>query len=192
MDKKIKNKNKGFTLMEMLIAISIFVIFVVASLSIYSATLRASQETRALTSVQKEAQFMMQVMAKRIRTSHIMYDYSGYSPSISNPTTILALEDFNGDEYYFKQVNSSIAVAINPTNPLEDGEYNLIPAENVSVESLEFFINPTTNPFVSLDVPPVSQPYVTIVMNITSSKAGQDAQLRVQQTVPQRSGVPIE
>jgi hypothetical protein len=64
-----------------------------------------------------------------------------------------------------------------------------IPASYVSIIDLNFFISPTTNPFLSLDNPPASEPYVTMVMKISSSKAAQSASLTVQQTVPQRSGV---
>ena len=184
--KKIINNQQGFSLMELLVATSIFVIIALASLSIYVATLRASQKSLALTRVQQEAQLIMQVLAKKIRTSHVNYDYSGYVKPIINPEDELALTDLAGDTYVFKKTGASAAVSVNGA-----ADKN-ISADNVIVTDLKFFINPTANPFVTLDEPPNSTPYVTVILTLSSIKASQSATLTIQQTVPQRSGVEAE
>jgi len=163
--------------MELLVATSIFVIIALASLSIYVATLRASQKSLALTRVQQEAQLIMQVLAKKIRTSHVNYDYSGYVKPIINPEDELALTDLAGDTYVFKKTGASAAVSVNGA-----ADKN-ISADNVIVTDLKFFINPTANPFIT---------YVTVILTLSSIKASQSATLTIQQTVPQRSGVEAE
>ncbi len=173
----------GFTLMEVLVSMSIFVIVSLASLSIYAATLKASQRTTALTRVQQEAQLIMSVLAKKIRTSRV--DYSYYpGGEVSNPAAALALTDASNDNYVFSfdSGNSTLTVSAN------GGEAKAIPATYVQITDLKFYINPTTNPFISLDEPPSSQPYVTLVMTVSSKKGAQTANLTLQQSVPQRSG----
>ncbi len=188
--KKLKTEEKGFTLMEVLVSASVFVIIVIAALSVYSSVLKANQKTIALTRVQREIQFTIQVLSKKIRTSVVKYSYyDGVSgePGDAGEVTILVLTDAVGDDYYFKQINGGLGVAVNATSPEEDGEYMEIPAENVTIENLSFYINPTSQPF-SLDAPPSSQPYVMLVLEVTSSQALQTASLNIQQVVPQRSG----
>lgn len=171
--------------MEVVVATGIFGVVTLASLSIYMAALRTSQETLALTRVQREAQFIMEVLAKKIRTSQVNYDYSGYNGTVVNPTDNLALIDSVGDDFLFSlnAETNSIQVTVN------EGTAREIPAANVAVNNLEFFINPTSNPFVSLDNPPTSHPYVTVVMEVHSTQADQEASLIIQQTIPQRSGL---
>lgn len=181
---KNKRKNAGFTLMEVLIATSVFVLVALASLSIYVATLKASQKTIALTRIQQESQLIMGVLAKKIRTSRVNYNYYVGGPSASGEDE-LAVTDLAGDEYVFAldTDNNSLSVEVNDSGNPQD-----IPAENVSIDDVAFFINPTDDPFITLDAPPSSQPYVTIVMTISSSKGKYSASLTIQQTVPQRSG----
>lgn len=179
----IKN-NQGFTLMEVLMATSIFAIISLASLSIYTTVLTSGQKTTALTRIQQETQFIMQVLSKKIRTARVNYDYVAYNPAISNPTNELSLIDAVGDEFVFSldKTNLTIKVAVN------GGEEKIIPSGNVNIDDLKFYINPTTNPY-SLDAPPSSQPYVTIVMTVSARQGRQSANLTVQQTVPQRSAL---
>lgn len=180
-----KLNDKGYTLLEMLVATSIFVIVAMASLAIYQATLKAGRETVALTRIQQDAQLIMQVLAKKIRTSQVDYSYANYSPAIVNPVEELALIDQVGDGYVFKKNNGALSVSVN------GGVFKDIAAANVVINNLQFFINPTTNPFISLDTPPISYPYVTIAMTISSEQGLETAGMTVQETVPQRSGVAV-
>jgi len=180
--RNIKIRQNGFTLMEMLVATSIFVLVAVSSLSIYTAALRASQKTTALVRIQQETQLIMGLLAKKIRTSLVDYDYTGYNTPLVNPEDKLALIDLLGDTYVFKKSGDTLTVSIN------DSEDKIILADYVTLDDLDFYISPTTNPFASLDEPPSSNPYVTIVMSVSSVKGQQIASLILQQTVPQRSG----
>jgi len=183
-----KRTRDGFTLMELIISMGIFVIVALAALSIYIALLRVGQRTTALTRVQQEAQFVMSLIAKKIRTSRVDYSYSAYQggTDLINGETELALIDLLDDEYVFKLSGDSITISIN------NGIERNVPATNISIVDLKFYINPSTNPFVSLEEPPSSQPYVTLVMEVSSSKGAQTASLIIQQTIPQRSGGVVQ
>lgn len=174
--------NCGFTLMEVLVATSLFALVSLASLSIYISTLKASQKSTAFTRIQQEMQIINQVLVKKIRTSRLNYDYTGYAQPLINPETELALVDEDGNTFVFKKITNSLAVSVN------GGADKIIPSTNVKIDDLKFYINPTTNPF-SLDTPPTSQPYVTILISVSSRKGAQAADLVVQQTVPQRAAL---
>ncbi len=190
MKRKNKQFKKGFTLVELMVAIGVFVIVATASLSIYMAVLNLSHETTAKTRIQQETQFLLEVLAKKIRTSLVDYDYYLAHPGIldvSGEASQLVLK-VDSDQYIFKQKDSSIAVGFNPAS---ENDYKIIPTTNVSISDLKFFINPTTNPY-SLSAPPASQPYVTISLEVSSVRGRQSASLLVQETVPQRSGGEID
>jgi prepilin-type N-terminal cleavage/methylation domain-containing protein len=184
--------NHGFSLMELLVSMSVFVIVATASLSIYASILKAGQRTTLLTGIQQESQLIMTVLAKKIRTSRLNYDYAGYADGIQEPEIELSLTDLVGDSYLFKYdaENTTLSVTVTPSDGVA-GEEKLMPASQVKIDDLKFFINPKTNPF-SLDAPPTSQPYVTIVMTVSSTKGKQSASLVIQQTVPQRSGGVVD
>ena len=183
--------NSGFTLMEILISMSIFVIFTLAILSIHSFTLRASQKTLAANRIQGEAQLIMESLAKKIRTSRVNYDYSGYAGGIGSYEEELSIVDLSDTEYVFFLEDESLKVKIKESGAVEYNDPYAIPTTLVSVDVLKFIIQPTTSPF-DIDTPPETQPRVTMVITFSSIKAGQTASLTVQQTIPQLSGGVLE
>jgi len=172
----IKNKNierRGFTLMEVLVSMSIFVILTLAILTVHTQVLHTSQQTLAYNRIQQEAQLIVD------------YDYNGYSSPVTNPEDELALEDLTGSTYVFSLSGDSLVVSV------DGGDQQPIPSQYVNVSDINFYIEPTSSPF-NIDTPPETQPRVTMVITFTSSKADQTASLTVQQTVPQRSGGIVE
>jgi len=177
-----KNDERGFTLMETLIAISVFIVISTVSLSIYMATLRASQRTKAMTRVQSEAQLIMSVLAKKVRNSEVKYSHYG-ELSVNVPVEELALVDEYGTEYVFAydQDNSRLTVNSIP-----------IPTSRVEVTNVKYYISPATDPetlitsFEQGAVDNLPLPYVTLVMTVSSTVAGETSSLVVQQTIPQR------
>ena len=171
--------------MEVLVSMSIFVILTLAILTVHTQVLHTSQQTLAYNRIQQEAQLIMEVMAKKIRTSRVDYDYNGYSSPVTNPEDELALEDLTGSTYVFSLSGDSLVVSV------DGGDQQPIPSQYVNVSDINFYIEPTSSPF-NIDTPPETQPRVTMVITFTSSKADQTASLTVQQTVPQRSGGIVE
>jgi len=186
MNKNKKNK-KGFTLIEIIVSLSIFTLSTLAIMSVYMATLKAGRKTTTLTRVQRESQLIMEVLAKKIRTSRVDYTYAydTYDEAgIVGDEPELALTDLTDTNYVFKfdSINNSMTISV------DGGVDKIIPMTDVNITDLKFYINPTTNPW-SLDAPPPSEPYVMMVMNISSTRGEFTENLTVQQTIPQRSGV---
>ncbi|MDD5290336.1 MAG: prepilin-type N-terminal cleavage/methylation domain-containing protein [Patescibacteria group bacterium] len=205
-DRKIKihKQYKGFTLMEVLVAMSIFIIVALASLTVYAAILKASQKTTAYTRIQQEAQLIMGVLAKKIRTSRVNYQYYADKYDIALKTENiyndvinddgekeLALVDAAGTNYLFATSTDSLTVSSKASGEDDYGEAVAIPSQLVEIRDLIFIIQPLSYPF-DINLPPVSQPRVTIVITFASSKGAQTASFTVEETVPQRSGGVVE
>lgn len=178
-------KERGFTLLEITIALGIFVILFTLTLGIYAASLKAEQRTIQMSKLQKEAQLIMEVVAKKIRSSKINYNYYGGTVDTINGEDSLALLDRSNNQVVFRLGLDSIEVCSSDCQGT--GIFNAIPAQDVKVTSLVFFIKPASNPF-SLDAPPSEFPKVTMVMNLETEKGGVKQDLSIQQTVPQRLG----
>lgn len=180
-------KNIGFTLLEMVIAMGIFIVLFTLTLGIYSYSLKAEQRSMQLAKLQKEAQLIMEVIAKKIRTSRVDYDfYGGTIPDTEEYTEELALRDRNGDLVVFKLKGESIGIC-GFGACISDDEYSAIPADEVTVTTLKFFISPLISPF-SLDEPPTQYPKITIIMNLRLATVRNSRDLLIEQTIPQRLG----
>lgn len=179
---KLKNQS-AFTLLEMTIALGIFVILITSTLGIYSYSIKAEQRTIQISKLQKEAQLIMEIIAKKIRSNRVDYTYYGGSVDGAGGETVLALLDKSNQQTVFRLHNNSIEVCIEDCG-LEEN-FNALPASDVIVDDLKFFISPARNPF-SLDAPPVEFPKVTAVITLKNTRAGVTRNLFVQQTLPQR------
>ena len=173
---------RGFTLTEMLVSVSIFLIFTTISLGIYTSTVRAEKKSLSLARVQQEAQFVMEFLAKMIRTSEI--DYAAYpGGAIPSATTQLILRNASGDQYVFNYVPSAKAITVS----VNGQPSRQISSTLISVTDLNYYITPATTPYQGEGQPPTGQPRATTVMRFSSTLSNQQAQMLVQQTVPQRS-----
>ncbi|HOY56351.1 MAG TPA: prepilin-type N-terminal cleavage/methylation domain-containing protein [bacterium] len=180
---KFKNNRalKGFTLMEILVAMSIFVMVALVSLSIHSFILRASQKTIAYNRAQQDVQMIMESLAKKIRTSRV--DYAAYAGGVINSggENNLHLIDLADNTHSFFVENQELKVQYG------SAPAQTIPSDLIKIINLKFYIQPLSYPF-DINEPPVTQPRVTIVMQVEATKGGQKAGFTIQQTVPQRSG----
>ncbi|MFH1890918.1 MAG: hypothetical protein ABIJ91_05150 [Candidatus Kuenenbacteria bacterium] len=182
-----KGNLTGFTLLEMVIAMGIFIILFISVLGIYSYSIQAEQRSTQLSKLQKEAQLIMEVLAKKIRTSKVYYDYYGGSiPTDEDYVETLALIDKNNDITVFVLKDESIGICGQGACALDE-DFSTIPAQDITITSLKFFISPTADPF-SLDNPPTAYPRITTVINFRHIQGKYQRDLLVQQTVPQRLG----
>jgi len=178
------SKNQtGFTLLEMTIALGIFVVLFTSTLGIYTYSIKAEQRTIQISKLQKEAQFIMEIIAKKIRSGKL--DYAFYVTPI-NPAGVstLALLDSSGNPTVFKFESQNIKVCT--TSCALGSNFFDIPPADVVVASLKFFIEPVANPFTTINEPPTEFPKVTIVIDLENTRYGHTRHLVVQQTVPQR------
>lgn len=189
----IKNsfvQQAGFTLLEMTVSMGVFLVLFTLTLSIYSSTLNTERQSVQLSKLQKEAQLIMEIIAKKIRTGKVDYDF--YTPLSQvdsvNGETELALLDKYGNPTLFRYNNNSLEVCTlecgTQSAPNNDN-FNVIPASDIIINSLTFFIVPATNPFTTNNQNP-EFPKVTVVVNLENTIGKATRNLIIQQTVPQR------
>lgn len=75
-NKKINNK-KGFTLVEVVVAIGMFVIIIAASSGIFARLFKSYRGAKNVNENMKNAQFALNLMSKTFRTSSVKYYIAG-------------------------------------------------------------------------------------------------------------------
>jgi len=178
--------NKGFTLVELLVSMAIFVTSVVAISTLFSYSNRTQMSTKVISEVQSDARFAIEVISQHIRRSSIYYNSAQYGGEISsNPVEVLVLEDLSGDFVWFRK---GVCGGVGCVEMSEDGlSWSSLTPPGVSVNLLKFYISPSTDPF-SDNPSSNQQPKVTVVMSTSANNAqgGSVAPFYIQTTVSSR------
>lgn len=171
-----KNKEKGFTLAEMLVAVSVFILIMAATVAIFVSVVRAQRKAQALRAVLDDSRYSLELMARQIRMAKI--DYDAYGGSVTEPQETLYLIDSQGTSHIFSF----------RSNRLEfDG--GVVTSDNVFLDDLKFYINPEASPYTSGSEDEHSR--VTIVFSATgkygqSDKPQEESHIDIQTTVSNR------
>lgn len=206
----------GFTLVEMLVAVSIFSVVVIASTDIFIRTQRAQRQAAALEKVQDTTRFLLTRIAQELRTGHIDYEY--YKTSLTaDPHTItsdtaiasetLAIKNTDGKTLLFtvrqkdhtdfggvcgsdEKTAPCLVLAVPDTN-----QHERATPEGYTIQKLAFYITP---PVDSLaidnalnDYPSDIQPRVTLMLSARGDLPGisKPIDLSVQTTLSSREYV---
>lgn len=163
-------KTSGFTLVEMLVTMSIFITALTILSAIFLLTNKSQRKTQALQEVQTDARYAMEVLSQQVRRGNIDYDYYGGSID-SNPQTILALRDPSNNQILFRfDAGSRGRLQISQDG---GGIWTDITPQNLSLQSLYFYLSPSANPFANQPLNN-QQPLVTI--NLASKSVTVDGQ----------------
>jgi len=109
--KKIKRltlpNSSGFTLIEMIVSVGIFIIIMVVILETFLVSSRLQQKTTAVLDAQAEARFVLETITRKIRAGYIFYDH--YGGSITNPEDEFSIVDIydNGTTFFLEQTAAS-------------------------------------------------------------------------------------
>lgn len=130
-----ESKNKsGFTLIEMLVAMAIFIIVIGVYMSIFVSTTKMHAKIIAIQKVQNEIRYVTEILSSNIRMGTINYDYYD-EETTSNPKTVLALIDNAGDTIFYR-VSGGIFQTASDFN----GSWTNISYGNVYFNRMDFYI----------------------------------------------------
>ena len=179
----------GFTLVEILISMAIFVTALTAVSAIFVFASDSQQKTLAISNTQADIRFAMEVISQQIRRGSIDYASSQYGGTISsNPQDVLVLRDSSNNQVWFRRNTSSGRGIVEMS---EDGStwVDLTPP-SVSVDVLKFYLSPTTDPFINSPTTN-QQPMVTVTMVSSSTETGAETLLPtyIQTTIASRQYV---
>lgn len=175
--KKIKRlKNKGFTLIEVLVSLVISSMILVSVMGSYWVLIKANKSAEISRGLQKETNFAMIRMADSIRNFSIDYEsYAFGSGAVCESLDINSCQNLcvKGNVYQHKNGNLFMN-----DQPLFSNKYK--------VEDVYFLTAPGANPFENLDNRSLQlQPRVTIFIKVFS-KENPAIKLEIQTTVSSR------
>jgi len=148
-------KSKGFTLVELLVAMTIFIAVISVVVVIFTRALEVQRRTFALQDVQDNARYALEAIAREIRMADVVTGEGGYEE--------LDIINYKGEEVKFKwfldeaQKQLKVKRGDNPYNPLT--------SEDVELTNLQFYVRKCTIAPPIIDI----QPRVTISMGLRSA-----------------------
>ncbi len=173
--KNIKKINKfrfdsdgGYSLIELLVSIAVFVIIISVNSNIFISAIRGQEKAIATQNVSDSARYLMEVMSKELRVARI------------NSFVLVGSDDLSFTSGAEHRLNKTIRFYLDAGNVMFDDDTTdanpakaITSSKNVIVSNLIFTI-------ISQPIPPVigsppTQPKITIVIDVksrgTSSKA---------------------
>ncbi len=116
-----KNKNKsankkkivgekGFTLIEVLISISIFSIIIGTVILFSVRTIEAHTKSQAMQNAIENSRFAIETLNKKIRTSHQLSDDDGDSSQFESSSEIFFIDNVDGSRYCYKFLADKLVV----------------------------------------------------------------------------------
>lgn len=204
---------RGFTLVEMLVVMTIFSTLILAATDIFIRVQRIQRKAAGLQQIQDVTRFLTTRMTREIQAGSIDYDYyidstgnlittipntTGDAYSITSET--LALRTVDGEQLIFTtRPNSSTdflcsTIAKNPTcfimaKPFVNQSERADP-DGYTVKKLRFYITPAKNPFAidstTNDYKANAQPRVTIFLSAQATVSGVNFPINIQTTVSTR------
>jgi len=168
-------KNQGFTLLEIVVVISIFSILVVLVTNVFMLVMRAQQQTAQRQSTASVLRGVTETIARQVRVSEI--DYAAYGGAIAGSLPyqiVLNLRDQSGTAIQYL-LDTADGGKIKVTNGANSA-YLTDPAL-MKVIKLNFYISPSTDPFVDERCAGNTAPngcLATIMCTVTDSASAQN------------------
>jgi prepilin-type N-terminal cleavage/methylation domain-containing protein len=193
-------QQRGFTLMEMLVAITVFTTLIVTATNIFMLASRSERKVFDMESMQASARFTLEAIAREIRTGLIDYAYyTNRQLMMQTPEKVLALIDSEETPIKFYESNENnedrcLDENSRPCLLVEVGSLAPVPLspKGTKVRALNFYISPEQDPFV-FDVVSYSyltntQPSVTVVLSLESAgrRFNEQSSLDLQTTIASR------
>ena len=132
-------KNKGFTLVEMLVSIALFTIVLVVILSSILTVIDVSRKSQSLAIVMNDMNFVLENITRSVKTGSLKYD----DPKTSE-SRIIVEEDLDGEvreiEYYFFEVGSKGKIFKKITVEDEEKSDVSITSDNIDIDKAVFSV----------------------------------------------------
>lgn len=158
---------KGFTIIEAVVATGVFAFVVASALGVYMAVLRLDSKSRAERSVQQNARFIMDYLAKEIRNGAIDYSGTNDVDTLTIFNQLSQEEIFNYNTAGCNEGAGDVTQCVLQLTKTGIGTTNLN-SSDVRITRLRFFLDPDADPF-NLDNDTHMQPHVTVVMRVESA-----------------------
>lgn len=159
---KLPGKQKGFTLIEAVVATSVFAFVVSAVLGVYISITQLDSKTRSQRAVTQNARYIMEYLGKEIRNGTVNYAaYPGQNANNTETNAYIINQAGESERFYISGTDLKLEKAAGTTN---------LNSSSVRVTNFKVLVGPSTTPFTVAASPTVNeQPRVTIIMELTSN-----------------------
>jgi prepilin-type N-terminal cleavage/methylation domain-containing protein len=177
---KLKNKNRGFTLVEMLVAVALFVLITTFSLGAVLSVFDANRNAQASKTVVDNLNFSIENMARTMRFGdHYYCGISNDEEAVNNCSgggNSISVT-FSGTRVVYKLENGIIKRSDNG-----GANYSDITSYDTVIESLKFYV------FGSDLSPNTEQPYIVVVIKgYVGSKPTLQSSFLIETLISQRT-----
>lgn len=198
-DKRNPQDDRGFTLMEMLVALGLFSIIMSVGMDIYLLAGRAQRKVFSLERLQSDARFAMEAITREVRTGSIDYAYyATRGTGIGLPDTELALVSSDNTRLRFHRSDASneSACADEESRPcllvtVDGNAPASITPKGAKLNSVGFYVAPAFDPFEFTATGWQSnvQPHVTVVLGLQSvgERVNESVEINLQTTATSRA-----
>lgn len=176
---KLFKQQSGFTLVEILITLAVFVTLSTVISSIFLNVNKLQQRTAVLQRVQNEGRYMIEKIAREIRAREVEYPLEA-----DNPQDLLNFRpDEQGQVLNIKYVDSDGDGGKDSISYIIDDEAAQLNATDVEVTKLLFFVSPILEDVWSQAPASNLQPRVTILLGLKSKNRLMPIETTVQTTI---------
>lgn len=164
----------GFTLMEAIVAVSVFAIAATSIVGVYLSVQRLNQASAALQALQQNGRFMTEDITKVVRNGQVDYARYGGGGVPQPATPHLYLLDRDRVQIDIYQSGNNLVL-----DKLGVGSTNFSGTE-VAIKNFQVYVSPAANPFAGGAVK--EQPTVTLYLDLESNINARDKTRYVLQT----------
>lgn len=135
MKKNYAQKNRGFTLVEMLVSIALFAIVLVITLGSIMTIVDVNRKSQSLTIVMNDLNFALENITRSVKTGDIQV-------SDSSPSLLYVIEDLKNEKrnIIYKFDNGKITRKIKPEGDSTWSEEVAITSDQIKIETASFTI----------------------------------------------------
>lgn len=163
MYQKNKNFNSGFTLIEVLVTLTLFSAASFLAMGAYSSAINLERKGSATRSVHQNLTFLTEYLGKEIRNGRI--DYSAYSGG----TIPVGSQDYLNLKTRGSTLEQvRISLSNNKIQVTKNGASSFITDDSVKINRLDFYVKPDTE---CVSTPCSQQQRVTVVLEIESNSS---------------------
>ena len=180
-----KESSAGFTLVELLVVVTIFVVLLLMIINVFILTQKREREILAQERALSSARLLLEKIAQDVRITQPNYQ-------VSWPSSALYLIDQEGNEIIYQKSNQCPAGISSCVVMTHDGGVNwpMVSGTQIIIRDLNFYIYPEEDPFTydpgSADFGSNIQPRVTIFLRAIPADDSWAEDIEVQTTVSSR------
>jgi type II secretory pathway pseudopilin PulG len=158
---------KGFTLIEAVVASSVFAFLIASVLGVYMSTMQLDRKSKAQRAVTQNARFIMEYLSKE--TVNGMISYSAYAnpndiSSYSGELNLINQAD-ETEKIIFQSASNSLALQKTINGVLVSTNLN---STQVKINKALFLVKPYSDPYTALKTTN-QQPSVTVILELQSN-----------------------